>query len=137
MLSDDIQTSWKNQLDSLLSEKKQDDIDRIFNIFEVVLELNSGSDMADLFKLVGLDAFSKIVNHFDGRKINFYKISEFKEALILALLYYYKEHLNLSWKEINERLPFKISPYKYGLRIKQLNKNIVNKLNVLFEQLGV
>jgi hypothetical protein len=91
------------------------------------------SDIYDVYKLLGVENFVRIIHLFDGRTVRFPTSTELKDAIILSLCFYYKEIEGLTWEEIHDRIPFKFSSLTVSYKIKSLNAAIRAELIELFK----
>jgi hypothetical protein len=91
------------------------------------------SDIYDVYKLLGVENFVRLIHLFDGRTIRFPTSMELKEAIILSLCFYYKEIEGLTWEEIHDKIPFKFSSIKISYKIKSLNAAIRAELVEIFK----
>lgn len=123
-----------DQIDQLFSKKKDSEMDVILKILSIIIYQTSHStDVVEIYNLLGTEKFSQLVMLLDGRKINLPSLLEFRESLILALIYYYKEMKNYSWEDVKNKIPFDISNISYGIKIKQLNNYLQQKLYEFFK----
>ena len=81
------------------------DVDKIFadfsTLMKIVLYSNFGEKISGLYSLIDdNDKFSKLIDVFDGISIEVPNKEEFKSAVSLTLVYYYKEIMGYSWKKI-------------------------------------
>lgn len=124
---------FEQQINELFVRKQDDEADVVLEALSIVLYQNhKNTDMVELYKLLGLDGFLKVVSLFEGRTVKFPTRGEIQESLILSLCYYYKEVLGMTWPEIRQKMPFDISAHSYGIRIKSLNRFVRKKLSQLF-----
>ena len=91
------------------------------------------SDIYDAYKLLGVENFVRLVHLFDGKTVRFPTSTELKEAIILALCFYYKETEGLSWDEVHDRIPFKFSSLTVSYKLKSLNAAIRAELTEIFK----
>lgn len=107
------------------------DIDnKILNLFSLILGKNShgNQDIVNLYRdIEDHETFLKVVGRFSGRTVKFPTTKEIEEAMVLAMVYYYREQ-GLSWKEIQAILPVEFSPTGYSMKIKALNSFILKSL---------
>jgi len=101
----------------------------------ILYNTQSNTDIVELYRLVDLDTFLKIINLFSGRIIQFPTEKQFKNSLLLAILYYYHEIEGKDWVEIKKEFPFEISSISYGIQIKNLNSWIREQLYKLLQKL--
>ena len=124
------------QLDIMFSKKKDSEMDLILRALSITLYQNSQStDIIELYKLLGPEKFSQVLMILDGRPTKLPSSVEFRESLILALVYYYKEIKLLDWEQIKAKFPFEISGISYGIRIKQLSNFIRQKMDEYLRQI--
>ena len=127
---------FESQLNDIFSRNKKDEIDILFRVLSLILHNNShNKDIIDLYKVLDLNSFSKVINVMDNKLVKFPSKEEFKDSLLFALCYYYREIENLSWDEIKKILPFDFSSFSYGIRIRNLNHYIVDQMTDLFKSM--
>lgn len=122
---------WEDQMNELFLVRKEDDTNRVIEALSIILNMTYGTknrDMIDLFNLGGLDTFVSIITLFERRTITFPSKEEIKEAIIFALIFYYRETKGYSWDEIKKIVPFEFSSISYSFKIKGLNRFIIEKL---------
>ena len=111
------------------------DVDKIFadfsTLMKIVLYSNFGEKISGLYSLIDdNDKFSKLIDVFDGISIEVPNKEEFKSAVSLTLVYYYKEIMGYSWKKIQSLMPYENDiSLKYGSKLKNVKKMIKRKLN--------
>jgi hypothetical protein len=91
------------------------------------------SDIYDVYKLLGVENFVRLIHLFDGRTVRFPTSTELKEAITLSLCFYYKEVERLTWEEIHEKIPFKFSSLTISYKLKSLNAAIRAELVEIFK----
>lgn len=106
-------------------------INNVTSLLKVILFENFGEKVEILYSIVDdNDKFSQILNTFGGMNINFPTLEEFKSSVTLSLVFYYKEILHYSWKQIGEMIPYERDiSLRYGSRIKTLSKAIKRQLS--------
>ena len=131
---------WAERLNRKFSKKSQSEIDKFMNIVSIIIYGNdSCKDIADLFSLVGMDTFIKIVNLFNGRDLQFPTKKEIQEAIELALFFYYKNvqgctnHKDLKLLNIVEEKDF--SSISIGKRLLKLEKAMQDKILETFMEI--
>ena len=72
--------------------------------------------------------FVKLISLLDGQKFQSPTKHELEEMLLLAILYYEKEIEGKDWETIKKNYDFKISSIKYGIRIKNMNNWLRQKI---------
>ena len=124
---------WEKQLDEMFSHKERTSEEKFLNVLSIILyENNKNTDLADLFSTVDFNSFIKVVDLFDGRTISFPTKEEIKDAVELALFFYYKEILGItsydSLKKLNIREDKDFSSISIGRKINNLKKEIKEEI---------
>ena len=123
-------------LNELFEHEKDSSMDAIVRVFSLVLYKNStNTDLVNLFKVLDLEDFVRVITLFDGKTVQLPTKEDLKEALTLSLVYYYRVIQGLSWEEIKKKFPYEISGGKYSVNIKSLNSFIRQKMNETFIRL--
>jgi hypothetical protein len=91
------------------------------------------SDIYEVYKLLGVEDFVRLIHIFDGRTIRFPTSAELKEAVILSLCFYYREVEGLTWEEVHDKIPFKFSSLTVSYKLKSLNAAIRAELTEIFK----
>lgn len=126
-----------SQIEDLFKRKKETEMDLILKVVSIIMYQTANStEMVELYKLLGVEKFSQLLMILDGRTFRLPTANEFKEDLILALVFYYKEVLQYPWNKIKEKFPFEISGISYGIKIKRLNNFCLQKMQEYTEQLN-
>lgn len=124
---------WEKQINEIFKNKKESEIDVFLQAVNLVIFSSiKNNEILELYKLVGLETFTKIINFFNGRNIKTIKVEEFREALMFAIYFYMINVEGKDWKEIKEDMPFEVESIKYGIRITKLNKVIQEQLAEIF-----
>jgi len=125
---------WQRQINELFQFREDGDVDKFFSIVQLILSFSiKNKDLLELYKLIGLDKFTKMINYFDGKEIKLLNSLEFKETMVLALFYYLRNIEKKSWDEIKKEIPFDVESIKYGIRMKKLNNYIKQEIDKLFK----
>jgi hypothetical protein len=81
--------------------------------------------LMQLFTSLGSMEFAKIISVCGGKTITFPTEDEYKDSIVTALCYYYKEVEGLDWDAIKEKIDInKLNTIKYGIRVQQLKSFI-------------
>lgn len=102
--------------------------DMILNLVELQLYKNAGKDedklvYVELYNLLGIDKFMEVMDILAGKTIKFPPKDDFKETVEIALSYYYRYFLHMSWDEIKEKMGDQDMPsVKYGIKVQQLER---------------
>jgi hypothetical protein len=128
----DSKNIFEKQINEVFGKKKSTEMDLILKILSIIIYQNAtNTDIIELYKMLDLETFVKIITLFDGRPVRLPSSDVMKENLILSLIYYYKEIKKENWEQIKKHFPFEISGISYGLRLKQINNFIRQKINEL------
>jgi hypothetical protein len=90
------------------------------------------SEIFDVYKLLGMENFVKLIHLLDGRTVNLPSSAELQEAILLALCFYYREIEGLEWDEIHDKIPFQFSSISMSYRLRSLNSAIRSELKKIF-----
>lgn len=126
----------EEQINEIFLNRHEDKTDTIISALSIILNMTNSKnqDIIDLYNLVGMDTFVSLVSLFERRTITFPPKNEIKDAIILAMVFYYKETKKLSWEEVKEILPFEFSSISYSSKIKNLKSYIIENLRDIFEE---
>ena len=120
---------WKENLKSVYSSTDSFNKD-IKTLLEIIIYTSFGEKIGRLYKLVNDDKlFSKLIEEFENNEIQFPSKDNFTESIMVAIIYYYKEVLGLSWEEIQKQLPYERDiGLRYSRKIYNLGDNIKKRL---------
>ncbi len=119
----------KNIMQQHLKEQLNNDVETSSVIEELIklsLLKNASKDenlvvFAEIYKALGVEDFTTLINLIDGRTLTFPSKEEFKELLITVLCYYYKEVENKDWDEIKSIIGDPdLNSIKHGIRASAL-----------------
>lgn len=126
---------WEESLFKAFEETTKTDTEILLNILTIVVFNRFGNDLGTLYRIVGMENFSKITEIFSSKTVRFPEVEELRQALTLALTYYYKNIKHLSWSEIQKQLPYERDlPLHMGKRLVSLDKTIKNQLEGLLKK---
>ena len=126
----------KNIMQQHLKEQLSSDKETSHVIEELVklsLLKNASKDedlviFAEIFKALGVENFTTLINLVDGKTLEFPSKEEFKELLITVLCYYYKEVENKDWDDIKSIIGDPdLNSIKHGIRASALG-NFLDQL---------
>ena len=119
---------WEENLNKLYTNVDNKDIG---SLLRIIIHENFGGRISTLYNIIDDDEkFSKIINEFSEKSIEFPNVDEFTSTIILTMIYYYKEVLGYSWKKIQELLPYERDiSLRYGAKIRTLKESIKRKIN--------
>lgn len=110
-------------------------VDKIFSDFstlmKIILNCNFGDKISGLYSLIDdNDKFSKIIELLGGSSVDIPNKEEFKSAIELTMVYYYKDVMGYSWKKIQNLMPYTNDvSLRYGGKLKNVKKIIKRRLN--------
>lgn len=129
----DPQNVFERQLRDVFKVSPTSNKDPLGLILSLVIHHNPNtSDITDVYKLLGVENFVRLIHLLDGRTIRLPTSSELRDALLTAICYYYREIEHLDWPEIKERIPFEFHAISMSRKIKNLNMAFYAELNNMF-----
>ncbi len=132
----DTSDAIDEKINSIMARIKLSDVDLILATLSVVIySTETNVDIIELFNLLDLDSFIKIISLFDGRTVQFPTKKQFRNSLLLSILYYYREIKKMEWEDIKKEFPFDISSISYGIQIKNLNSWVKDKMVQLLKKI--
>jgi hypothetical protein len=109
----------------------------LFRVIALVFYHNEKlSDIYDIYKLLGIEDFIRLIHLLDGKTVKLPTSTELKESILLALCFYYKEIENLSWPEVHDRISFNFSSLNMAYKIKSLSSALKAELKNIFSHGG-
>ena len=129
----------KNIMQQHLKEQLSSDKETSHVIGELIklsLLRNASKDedlvvFAEIYKALGVENFTTLINLIDGKTLEFPSKEEFKELLITVLCYYYKEVEHKDWEDIKSIIGDPdLNSIKHGIRASALGSfldELVNK----------
>lgn len=127
----EIKELWKVSLEEAFEKTAKDDSQIFMDILSIVVFNRFESNIGKLYSVLGdIDTFSKVIDNFSDQMFKFPNKTEFRQALVLALVYYFKVIKKMNWIEVQKQIPYeKDLPIHYGKRIASLNKEIKKQLD--------
>jgi hypothetical protein len=120
---------WEHQLRGIFAQPEVKK-DPLFQILTAVFQNTANiGDVADIYRLLGLENFTRLVHLLDGRTIKFPTSTDLKDSIIFTLCYYYKQVEGLDWAKIHEILPFDFPSIAVSRKIRNLDEIIREKIN--------
>lgn len=134
MEPDEFKNVWEYRIKKTFEHKsRENSTDLLWEIITLLLYSNAKDrlliDIYNFFE--DKDQFVKFVSLVDGRTIKMPTKKDIEEALLTAVFFYEKKVNGKSWKEIQDTLDFDISSIKYGIKVRNLNNWVSQKLNEL------
>jgi hypothetical protein len=91
------------------------------------------SEIYDVYKLLGIENFVKLIHLLDGRAVRLPTSAELRESILLALCFYYRDTEGLEWDEIHDKIPFQFSSISMAYKLKSLNAALKTELKEIFQ----
>lgn len=127
----------KNVLEMKINETLHEEEENIISDLIKLSLLRKGEKNQDLlvyaemYNLLGLEKFTELISLVDGKTIEFPSINEFKDIVVTALVYYYRDVEGKDWKEIKDLIgDTNLPSIKLGIHASQLDhfiKELINK----------
>lgn len=139
LLKKDVNNLWEEQLNQVFSQSKRSDMDEFLKILSIIIaDEYPSSVIGSLYKNLGFEKFTDLINEFSGLQIEIPKREAFRDAILLALAYYYKHEKRMSWKDIKKEINFDdFAPLRTGRKLLKLDRTIKAQiLNILSDEKG-
>lgn len=136
---DESSNIWDYRIKKLFknTQKKSSPKDTLWQIVNLILYENAkDTTLVEIFNTLDRDNFIRLIQLLDGRTFKAPTKKSLEDALLTAVFYYEKEMNGKDWKTIQDELDFEISPRKYGIRVRNLNNFIVQKIQELIRGVG-
>jgi hypothetical protein len=115
--------------------KPADEQNPLFSAVALVFYHNAKiSEIYDVYKLLDMENFVKLIHLLDGRTVHLPTSAELQESILLSLCFYYREVKGLDWDEIHDKIPFQFSSISMSYKLKSLNSAIRSELKTLFRE---
>lgn len=99
-------------------------------VFLYLLNESKTQDTLDLFEIVPIESFVKVVKFFNGRRARFINTNMLDEVFKTTILYNEIENHKMSWKEVIARYPdWKIDGNKDRVRIARMKRILQENAN--------
>jgi hypothetical protein len=106
-----------------------DEQNSLFSALSLVFYHNvKFSEIYDVYKLLGIENFVKLIHLLDGRTVRLPTSEELRESILLSLCFYYREIEGLEWNEIHDKIPFQFSSISMSYKLKSLNAAMKSEL---------
>jgi len=136
MDSTEFKNVWEYRVKKTFEEKhKHDTTNLLWEIITLFLYSTTKDrlliDIYNFFE--DKNQFVQFISLVDGRTLKTPTKTAIEEALLTAVFYYEKKINGKSWKEIQESLDFEVSSIKYGIKVRNLNNWINQKLQEILQ----
>lgn len=128
---------WEERIRELFTntQKSKTESQILWDIVNLVLYYNSHDrTLIEVYEMLDKEQFVRLIQILDGRTFKAPTKKEIEEALATAVFYYEKEVKGKDWKEIQDELDFEISPRKYGIRIRNLDNFVEQKIQEMIRK---
>jgi hypothetical protein len=113
--------------------KPVDEQNSLFSAVALVFYHNTKfSEIYDVYKLLGMENFVKLIHLLDGRTVRLPTSAELQESILMALCFYYREVEGLDWDEVHSMIPFQFSSISMSYKLKSLSSAIRSELKDIF-----
>jgi hypothetical protein len=124
---------WEKRLQEAFKKKDKTETQLFLDVVSIILFNNDKArELGDLYSILKLEDFIKVVSLFENRTIEFPSKREIKEAIELSLFYYYKYIRGIdSYKElksmniIDEK---EFSSKSIGKKLTKINEKLKEKI---------
>jgi len=124
---------WEKRLQEAFKKKDKTETQLFLDVVSIILfNNNKAREIGDLYSILKLEDFIKVVSLFENRTIEFPSKREIKEAIELSLFYYYKYIRGIdSYKElksmniIDEK---EFSSKSIGKKLTKINEKLKEKI---------
>jgi hypothetical protein len=123
---------WEEKLNNVFKKKDKTEIEMFLDIVSLILYNNNNQIISGLYSILSLDDFIKVINLLSGETVKFPCKEEVKEAIELALIFYYKNIKGMtSYKDIKalniiEEKDF--SSISIGKKLNKLTSELQEKI---------
>lgn len=124
---------WEKRLQNIFKKKEKSQTQLFLDVVSIVLFMNKNSkELGDLFSILKLDDFIKVVGLFENRTIEFPSKKEIQEAIEISLFYYYKNIRGVEsydeLKNLNIVEQKDFSSRSIGKKLTKLDKELKEKM---------
>ena len=123
-------TCFQQKINDIMTDNPTKD--SIMDLFEIQLIKDSNKNtsikyLVDVYNLLGFEKFTEMMDILAGKTISFPTKDEFRETILIALAYYYRNVRGYKWGTIKGLLgDDELSSVKYGIKSQQLQKYMEN-----------
>lgn len=132
----ELKSLWEENLKDAFTETEKTNSEILMNILSIVVFDRFDSNIGRIYKVCGgIDKFSELIEALSDQTIRFPNAKEFREALTLALSYYYREVKGMSWEDVQKELPYERDVGLHnGKKIALLDRHIKKQLDSLWKK---
>ncbi len=135
MDANDYKNIWEYRIKETFKQRERNDVDLLWEIITLLLySTTKDTLLIDIYNFFeDKDQFVKFISLVDGRSLKTPTKKEIEEALLTAVFFYEKKVNGKSWKEIQTSLDFDVSSIKYGIKVRNLNNWITQRIQKILE----
>lgn len=131
---------WEKRLQNIFKKKEKSQTQLFLDVVSIVLFMNKNSkELGDLFSILKLDDFIKVVSLFENRTIEFPSKKEIQEAIEISLFYYYKNIRGVEsydeLKDLNIIEKKDFSSRSIGKKLTKLDKELKEKMLEILKEI--
>jgi len=131
---------WEKRLQNIFKRKEKPQTQLFLDVVSIILFMNKNSkELGDLFSILKLEDFIKVINLFENRTIEFPSKKEIQDAIELSLFYYYKNIRGIEsydeLKDLNIVEQKDFSSRSIGKRLTKLDKELKQKIFEIFKEI--
>jgi hypothetical protein len=122
-------SAWESQLRDIFRAAPEVTDEPLFQLLSLVFHYDKNTqDIQDVYRLLGMEDFCRIIHLLDGRVIKFPTSTELKDAVLTALCYYYHEVQKLDWQAIHDKIPFAFNSISISRRVRSLDNQFKKQI---------
>ncbi len=136
MDANEYKNIWEYRVKEAFKQHERSDTDLLWEIITFLLySTTKDTLLIDIYNFFeDKDQFVKFISLVNGRHLKTPTKKEIEEVLLTAVFFYEKKINGKSWKEIQNALDFEVSSIKYGIKVRNLNNWITQRIQ---EILGI
>lgn len=129
----EIRSLWEEDLERAFDKTNKTDSQLFMDILTIVVFNRFNGNIGKLYKIINnMEMFTTIIETFSDLSLRFPDSKEFKDSIILAIVYYYREVQKLPWEQVQKELPYeKDLPLRFGKKVVNVNNDIKRYLDKL------
>ena len=127
---------WEKDINDAFEKTVKTDSELFMNILSIIVFNRFNPMIGKIYKIIGdLEKFTKIIEDMSDQYFKFPNSQECKDAITLALVYYYKEVKKMNWVEVQKQLPYeKDIPIHYGKTLAHITDKMRKQLNSIMNE---
>jgi hypothetical protein len=132
---EEVKSIWKEQIDDLF-ESTTESKNNLLSILSIIINNKFDERIVNLYDIINdINKFSSLIDCLSGLTIEIPEKEEFKESLVIALAFYYKELKGYSWKEIQKLIPYEDNiSIKASKGIGKIKKELKEEITDIFKE---